>query len=164
MDRRNSRLRRKFAEAANAVVASHFRSGFDKLDALRDQYRQRPWFKSLGGQFTGEVVRCPDWLLRLLGARNEVGTPIDHDAVAVLRRVRVPMLWVLAEDDTFAPNATTRQRLREVPAKPLSVLMHPNTEHGILEFVSAGHGSRTMTRYADGYLRTTVDFRSLFPQ
>jgi hypothetical protein len=70
------------------------------------------------------------------------------------------MLWVLAANDTFAPIVTTLQRLRELTdtGQAISVLMYPNTDHGIFEFVSAPDGSRTRTRNPDGYFRTTVDF------
>jgi pimeloyl-ACP methyl ester carboxylesterase len=148
------------AEATNAVVASHFRAGFDELDAVRARYGSRPWFKSLKGQWTGDVASHSDWVVRLFGPQSDVGTPINYDAVEVLRRVKVPMLWVLAEDDTLAPSATTQQRLRELAAtgQSITLLVYPHTDHGIREFVAASDGSRVMTRYADGYFRTTVDF------
>jgi dienelactone hydrolase len=148
------------ADATNAIIASHFRSGFDTLDAMRGRYASRPWFKQIHGQFAGVILRYPDWVLRLVGPFLEVGTPINYDAMAVLRQVDVPMLWVLAGDDTYAPNTTTQARLRELArdGHPITALVFPLTDHGILEFITTSDGSRLETRNPDGYFRTTVDF------
>jgi uncharacterized protein len=93
-----------------------------------------------------------------------LGRPLTYDAVAVLRRVRAPMLWVLAANDTFAPIVTTLQRLRELTdtGQAISVLMYPNTDHGIFEFVSAptareqGRAIQTATFGQRSILRSTV--------
>ena len=148
------------AEAANGVLGSHFRGGFDQLSAAKARYHDRPWFKDLHGQFTGELVKPPAWGLRLLGPVFDVGTPGAYDAVSVLRRVKAPMLWVLADDDTLAPNATTRARLAGLIAggSKITILAFPATDHGIMEFVIKPDGERQNTRYADGYFRTTADW------
>jgi uncharacterized protein len=148
------------AEAANAVLGSRFRSGFDKLDAAHAKYGDKPWFKELGGQFTGQFMDYPSWMLRLAGPMFDVGTPVTYDAVAPLKRVKAPMLWVLADDDTLAPNATTRQRLAALIAEgsPITILAFPRTDHGIMEFATTPDGERHNTRYAEGYFRTTIDW------
>ena len=148
------------AEAANGVLAARFRGGFKQLDAVKSRYGGRPWFKALRGQYTGELVRYPTWVLQLVGPMFDVGTPAAYDAVPVLRRVKAPMLWVLADDDTMAPNATTRQRLAGLIAEgaKISVLAFPATDHGIMQFVTTPEGERKMTRYPDGYFRTTADW------
>ena len=148
------------AAATNAVVGSHFRSGYDQLDAARAKYAGKPWFKQLHGQFTSEVLKYPDLVLRVAGPIMDVKTPIDYDAVPVLKKVKAPMLWVLADDDTLAPNVTTRRRLAELTAQgaPITVLAFPATDHGIMEFITTPSGERDETRYADGYFRTTVDW------
>ena len=84
------------AEATNAVLAARFRGGFEQVDAAKARYRDRPWFKDLHGQYTGEIVKYPTWALRLVGPMFDVGTPAAYDAVPVLARVKAPMLWVLA--------------------------------------------------------------------
>jgi dienelactone hydrolase len=148
------------ADAASEVLGSHFRSGFKDLDDARARYGKRPWFAKLNGQFTGELLKYPDWVLRIGGRWVDVHTPIYYDAMAVLRKVRTPMLWVLAGDDTYAPNATTQARLKELTAAGLSIdaLLFPGTEHGIEDIKVAPDGSREELGYADGYFRTTVDF------
>ena len=148
------------AEATNAVIGSHFRAGYEQLDAVRARYSSKPWFPLLGGQWTGEMLQYSDALLRIGGPSREDGTPIDYDPMPVLQRLDVPMLWVLADQDTTAPNAETRRRLAQLAAegKPITVLAFPDTEHGILEFISASGGRRGPTRMAEGYLQTTLDW------
>ena len=148
------------AEATNEVLASHFRNGYRALDAVRARYRHRPWFKQLHGQFTGELLEHRDWVLRLVGPFFDMRTPVRYDAIAVLSRLQTPMLWVLADDDTLAPNATTRARLKTLvdEGHPITALVFPNTDHGIREFITTDDGERLDTRTPDGYLRTTVDF------
>ncbi len=148
------------ADATSAVLASHFKSGFEQLDAVRSRYRSEPWFKQVHGQFAGEVLKHPTWLVRLLGPIVDVGTPIDYDAMAVLRRVDVPMLWILAGDDTYAPNTTTQARLKALAAagSKIDALLFPGTEHGIIDIGPATDGSRPELRYAAGYFQTTIDY------
>jgi pimeloyl-ACP methyl ester carboxylesterase len=148
------------AEATNAVLGSHFRGGFKQLAAVRARYHDRPWFKDLNGQFTGQLVKYPGWLLRLAGPIVDVGTPAAYDAVWVLARVKAPMLWVLADDDTLAPNATTRERLAKLIAQgsQITILAFPDTDHGIMRFITTPKGERQNTGYADGYFRTTIDW------
>lgn len=148
------------AEAANGVLGAHFRGGFERLDAVKARYSGRPWFKEIGGQFTGQLVKYPSWMLRLVGPFVDVGTPADYDAVSVLKRVKTPTLWVLADDDTLAPNLTTRMRLATLIANgaPITVVAFPRTDHGIMEFITTSSGERRNTRYSQGYLRTTVDW------
>jgi hypothetical protein len=148
------------ARAANAVVGSHFKAGYGQLDAARAAFGKRPWFKQLKGQFTGQLLKFPDFLLRTRGPLYDVGTPMDYDAVTALGRVRTPMLWVLADDDTLAPNVTTRRRLATLIADgaAITVIAFPATDHGIMEFITKPDGSRDETRYADGYFRSTVDW------
>ncbi|MDQ2861948.1 MAG: alpha/beta hydrolase [Pseudomonadota bacterium] len=148
------------ARATNAIVASRFRGGYAQLDAARAKYRTRPWFRGLNGQFTGQVLKYPDWVLKVVGPAFDMGTPIYYDPRAVLAKVPAPMLWVLADDDTLAPNAETRRRLAWLIAngRPITVLGFPATDHGILEFITAPDGTRTETRYADGYFQTMIDW------
>jgi dienelactone hydrolase len=148
------------ADATSAIVASRFRSGFDRLDELRSRHHSEAWFKKIHGQFAGEILKYPNWVIRIVGPLIDVGTPINYDAVAVLRRVEVPMLWVLAGDDTSAPNASTQARLKELAVAGLKIdaIVFPGTEHGILEVEHAVDGSRPELRYAEGYFRTTLDY------
>ena len=55
------------AQATNAVLASRFSSGYAQLDTVRAKYKQRPWFRILSGQFTGQLLKYPSWVLRIAG-------------------------------------------------------------------------------------------------
>ena len=102
-----------------------------------------------------------DELRRLGRARfDNVELIWDYDSVAALRRVNVPVLWVLAGEDREAPIATTRAALLQLKkaGKPIDVYLFPNTDHGMMEFVTNPDGSRTMTRITDGYLRLVGDW------
>ena len=58
----------------------------------------------------------------------------DYDAVAALRRLRTPLLWVLAGEDREAPIETTRAALAELRAagQPIDVYLFPGTDHGMI--------------------------------
>jgi hypothetical protein len=148
------------SNAVNAVAASHFQTGYERLDALRAKYGKAPWFKQIHGQYNDQILKYPSWMIKLGAPFFDVGTPFNYDAVPVLRRVPVPMLWVLADEDTQAPNKTTRLRLRGLidEGRPITVIAFPATDHGIMEYVTAPDGTRTRTRYAEGYYRSTLDW------
>ena len=57
------------------------------------------------GDFTGPLLRSPDDQFTELRAALGFDAILDYDAQAALRRVRVPMLWVVAGKDTEAPSA-----------------------------------------------------------
>jgi pimeloyl-ACP methyl ester carboxylesterase len=146
--------------ATEAVVTSHFESGYAGLDAVRKKYGKEPWFKAVKGEFTGELLKYPNIALRIVGPMRDVGTTWNYDSVATLRRLNVPLLWVLAADDTSAPPTITRERLLKLAAegRPITVMQFPHTEHGIIEYETGEKGERIETRYAEGYFRTTLDF------
>jgi uncharacterized protein len=77
----------------------------------------------------------------------------------VLQKLRAPQLWVLAEDDTEAPNAETRRRLKTLQQKgrPIDVVVFPHTNHGILEYAGKP-ADRISLRHPDGYLRLIADW------
>lgn len=146
--------------ATEAVVVSRFRSGYDGLDRVRRRYGKEKWFSSVKGEFTGELLKYPNFALRIVGPMRDVGTSWTYDSVATLQRLEAPVLWVLAENDTSAPPAVTRARLLGLAAQgnPITVLQFPRTEHGIIEFETDEDGERIQTRYADGYFRSVRDF------
>ena len=115
------------ADATSDVAASHLRTVFERLERVRAKYGSRPWFGELAGPFTGRMLGYPGWVIRLVGPMLDGGTPINYDAMTVLRRVKVPMLWVLAGDDTQAPSTTTQSRLRQLAADgyPVTAVFSP---------------------------------------
>jgi len=146
--------------ATEAVMQSRFKSGYDKIDAVKAKYGKEPWFSALKGEFTGELLKYPNFAIRVIGPLRDVGTPWTYDPIPVLRNLNTPLLWVLAAKDSSAPVEVTRERLLKLAAegRPITVLEFPDTEHGVLEFITGEDGVRVETRYADGYFRSTVDF------
>lgn len=146
--------------ATEAVVVSRFESGYDQLDAVKKKYGKEPWFKAVKGEFTGELLKYPSFALRIVGPMRDVGTTWNYDSLATLRRLNVPVLWILAADDTSAPPAVTRARLLALAAegRAITVLQFPATDHGIKEYELTEKGERLETRYAEGYFRAAVDW------
>ncbi len=78
----------------------------------------------------------------------------------VLRTVDVPQLWVLAADDREAPVATTLERLQTLrgQGKDIRIVVYPNTDHGMREFVQADNGTREYTRITDTFYDLIADW------
>ena len=146
--------------ATDAVMSSRFKAGYDKVDAVKAKYGKEPWFEHVRGEYTGELLKYPNFALRIIGPMRDVGTPWSYDPVPTLRAGRTPLLWVLAGDDTSAPPEVTRARLKALAAEgaPITVIEFPKTEHNILEFETDEDGKRSETRYADGYFRAVLDW------
>ena len=83
-----------------------------------------------------------------------------YDAVAALNRVNIPILWILAGEDREAPIQTTRTALLALmkAGKPIEAYVFPDTDHGMVEFVTNADGSRKVTRITNGYLRLLGDW------
>jgi len=153
---------REVTDATAVVMASHFAAGYDRLAAIRARHGAEPWFSQIKGEFTGEVLASDEATLRRDGRARLDNLDIDwhYDAVGELRKVRAPVLWIIAGKDREAPPALTIERLKALQRarRPIELVMFPDTDHGILEFVEAADGTRTVTRYADGYFRMLADW------
>lgn len=157
----------EITDAAAVVIASGFERGIPEFDAVRKRYREQPWYKDVYGNFTHLLLPYMGEDLRKAGQQYKFGTPWHYDALPVLRRLRTPQLWQLAELDIDAPMGETLRRLqalrREAKA-PIDIAVFPGAEHGMTLFDAAPDGGRTSTRYPQGYTRMTVDFaRGTFP-
>lgn len=154
--------------ATGRLLTSQFREGFEELEAVRRELDGQPWAEAIHGEFSGRMLRMPEDVLR------RVGRPLfdryeliwDYDAVGALRRVGVPLLWVLAEDDREAPIERTRDALLALidEGRPIELYMFPDTDHGMFEYETLEDGSRRGTRITDGYLRLLADWIHGVPQ
>jgi uncharacterized protein len=153
---------RQLAAAASRIAASHFTSGFEEFQALKNRYSGRPWFSRIEGEYTGAMLRESDADLRRVGQPlfDNVELIWNYDASATLRRLKAPVLWVIAEKDREAPPELTLQRLGSLRkhGADITVYSFPDTDHGMYEFVQAADGSRTVTRVTDGYFRLVTDW------
>jgi dienelactone hydrolase len=151
---------RKVTDATGTIVASRLERGWDELDALRKAYSHEPWFKDIGGEYSGMIALHTRAEAEAYGRKADVGTSWDYEPLPVLQQLNTPMLWVLAGADREAPVDETRRRLLALAkaGRPVSVLEFPNTDHGIVEFQTGADGERTALRYADGYFRADIDY------
>lgn len=151
----------EIVDAVAEVVRSGFVDGIEALDAVRERYRDEPWYEDVYGNFTHLLLPYYGDALRALGDKYNFGTPWDYDSLPVLRRLRTPQLWQLAEADIDAPIGETYRRLRALVREhdaPITIAVFPGAEHGMTLFEPAADGRRVSTRYPAGYTRMTVDF------
>src|SRR5262249_8380393 len=116
----------ELAGAASAIAKSHFTEGFDRFQALKTQDAGKPWYRFVRGEYTGAMLRMPDTDVRRVGQGvfDNVELSWDYDAPAVIRRLRVPLLWVIAEQDREAPPAVTLERLSALRSQGVDVTIY----------------------------------------
>lgn len=152
----------QLSKATATLLRSHFVHGFDALARVRRDIGPAPWAAKIKGEHSGDMLRMSDADLRRIGRARFDNLELlwDHDAAAVLRRLRVPLLWVLAAEDREAPIGATQAILSRLIAagKPVAAYTFPDTDHGMFEFRVNADGSRTGTRITEGYLRLLGDW------
>jgi uncharacterized protein len=148
------------ASAAEAVFESGFTKGFERLDAVRDKYRNEPWYRDVHGNYTHFILPYTAAEAREKFKNSLPGTPFRYDPMSTLRAVKTPQLWILGEDDLEAPSAETSRRIKTliVEGKPITLALFPHAEHGMTEYEIASNGERVSTRYAPGYFAMMRDF------
>lgn len=152
----------RLSAATSQLLLSEFRTGYDALDAVRREMADKPWAAKIEGEYSGAIVRASNDELRRIGRPRIDNLELiwDYDAVAALRRLDTPLLWVLAGEDREAPIETTRVALMGLvkDGKPFDVYLFPGTDHGMVEFTTNADGSRRATRITDGYLKLLGDW------
>lgn len=152
----------RLSKATAGLLLSNFKTGYDALDAVRAEMAGKPWAAKIEGEYSGAMAQIPDADLRRIGRARFDNLELiwDYDAVAVLKKLDTPLLWVLAGEDREAPIETTRGALMDLKAagKPVDVYLFPDTDHGMVEFKTNADGSRTSTRITDGYLKLLGDW------
>jgi len=153
---------RLVADAAGAVMASHFTAGFDRVAEMKRRYAGEPWLREIGGEFTGRILEGDEAELRRVGAPllDNLNILWNYDAVGVIRALDVPQLWVIAGEDREAPGDVTRERLAALArtGRPIDLYVFPHTDHGMYEFTEDADGTRHVTRITDGYFRLLGDW------
>jgi pimeloyl-ACP methyl ester carboxylesterase len=150
----------RVADTSAAILLGNFRDGYDKLDALKKQYGNEPWFKHVHGDVTWVLLAWPAEKLKQKGPELFAGVPLQYDPMPVLRNLDTPQLWILGGEDADAPSAETIRRLRSLQqaGRPISLAVFPDTEHGIYEFETKPDGTRVDTRNPEGYFGMMRDF------
>ena len=75
---------REITDATGRVMASRFKSGFGELDGVRAKYRHEPWYPKIKGEFSGDLLRAPNGIIRIAGPWFDVGTSWTHDPLPAL--------------------------------------------------------------------------------
>lgn len=142
---------RELTSITGRIMLSRFTDGLDDLRKFKAAHADEKWLHEVEGDFTGPLLNSPDDQFTELRAALGFDAIFDYDAQAALRRVRVPMLWVVAGKDTEAPSAPTLEFLRGLqPAPPqLDIAVFPNADHGILE--EGEEGGQPYARQSAGY-------------
>ena len=150
----------QIADASAAILLSDFRSGYDRLDALKLKYGKEPWFKYVHGDVTFALLAMSPEELKQKGPILLAGAPFQYDPMPVLRHLDTPQLWILGGADADAPSAETIKRLRELQksGRPIALAVYPHAEHGIYEFETKPDGTRADTRNPDGYFDMMRDY------
>jgi len=150
---------REVTAATGGVIASRFRDGYAELARVKKKYRGAPWLADVQGEYSGDLLRWPGWVLRLAGPFFDQGTSWEYDPLPTLTALAVPQLWVLAGADREAPPEETVRRLRglQEAGRPIDLAIFPATDHGIVETAEAG-GRRVALRHAEGYFRLVLDW------
>jgi uncharacterized protein len=152
----------RLSRATAGLLRSHFVSGYEQLSRVRREIGNAPWAKTIKGEHSGDMLRMSDADLRRVGRARFDNLELlwDYNAEATLRKLNVPLLWVLAAEDREAPVAATRTTLQKlmIAGKPIDAYLFPDTDHGMLEFHTNADGSRTPTRITEGYLRLLADW------
>jgi hypothetical protein len=148
------------ADATEAILVSNFKSGFDRLDAVRARYGNEPWFEHVHGNVTFFMLRFQEAEVREQGPKMLPDLLPRYDPMPVLRSLGTSQLWILGEDDLDAPPAETIRRLRALGAsgQPIDVAVFPLAEHGIFEYETAADGTRLSTRNSEGYFAMMRDY------
>jgi uncharacterized protein len=106
--------------------------GHSELARVRRAIGPVPRGATIKGEHSGDMLRLSEPERRRIGRARFDGLGLiwDHDA-AVLRRLKMPLLWVLAADDREAPIAATREILLTLIADAYLFL---GTDHGMVEY------------------------------
>ena len=152
----------RLSQATAGLLLSDFHTGYDKLDAVRAEMKDKPWAAKIEGEYSGAIARMPNDMLQRIGRARVDNLELiwDYDAVAALKKLDAPLLWVLAGEDREAPIETTRGALLGLAkqGKPVDVYLFPQTDHGMWEFTTDANGERQVTRITDGYLKLLADW------
>jgi pimeloyl-ACP methyl ester carboxylesterase len=142
---------RQLTAITGRIMLSRFNDGLEDLRKFKAAHADEKWLREVEGDFTGPLLRSPDEQFTELRALLGFDAILDYDAQAALRRVRAPMLWVVAGKDTEAPSAPTLEFLRTLQQAPtqLDIAIFPNADHGIIE--EGERDGQPYARQSQGY-------------
>lgn len=144
------------------ILLSNFNTGLVELEQLRMELKSQPWANRINGEYSGAMLRMSDKDLRRIGHAyfDNLELIWDYESMPVLRKLQVPILWIVAEKDREAPVERTLQSLRILKKlnSKLHVYIFPDTDHGMYEYSEIADGSRNNIRVTNGYFRLIVEW------
>ncbi|MBT8189608.1 MAG: alpha/beta fold hydrolase, partial [Bacteroidia bacterium] len=146
-------------EATVNVVASGFKDGWTAVDSLDKKYKNAYWRKLMKGTTVHEFLKYPKWLVKIIGPKR---APKDLDwtysSDEVLKRLDIPVVWLLAEKDNEAPNELTIPKIKSLidKGKPFELKIFKDADHTILLF-NETNGQRKYTKYDEEYFFEEVN-------
>lgn len=149
-------------DAAHALLLRDLRGDWSTYKAAARSATTRPWFKQLKAEhcIAAGFAAYPAWLVQKF-ARGRLPPDLDwnYDSTALLKDSTVPMLWLLAGEDSEAPTELTAAALANLTqsGKPFEVHTLAGAEHGMLLFHIVG-GERRSTGYHPEYFQRTLAF------
>lgn len=139
--------------ATSRIMVTRFAAGLDELAKLQARYAHEPWFRELGGDFTGPLSAAPAERMTEMRALFDFPYDLTYDPLPVIRSLNVPMLWVLAGEDTEAPHESTLRRLRQLQCdgSKIDVAVFPHADHGMIAVERRSGEPVLAGRHAPGY-------------
>ena len=150
----------ELARAGETLVETRSLDGYDKFDALRQKYRNEPWYKDVHGDFLFFVLPLDKKQMEAAEKQFDFHTPFRYEPMPTLRASTTPQLWILGTDDLDAPSGETSKRIKSLIAdgKDYTLAVYPGAEHGMTLYELDAKGERLSTRFAPGYFQMMKDF------
>ena len=150
----------ELARAGERVIETGGKEGYAEFDALRQRYRNEPWYKDVHGDFLFFILPLDRVQIEAAVKKFDFHTPFRYEPMPVLRASTTPQLWVLGSDDLEAPSLETGRRIKSLIAagRRYTLAIYPGAEHGMTEYQLDAKGERQSTRYAPGYFQMMADF------
>ena len=148
--------------AAVRVAISRFGEGVDELEHLKAAWRDEPWFGDLAGDFTALLSSTPKEKFPEVKAMFDYPIDIAYDPMPTLAKIDVPMLWIVAGQDTEAPPETTLANLQKVKAQgvPVDIVVFENAEHGMIAVERGPDAMKDLGRTVAGYFERLAEWIS----
>lgn len=150
----------ELARAGETLVETRSMEGYDKFDALRQKYKNEPWYKDVHGDFLFFILPLDKAQMEAAEKQFDFHTPFRYEPMPTLRASATPQLWILGSDDLEAPSQETAARIKSLIAdgKDYTLAVYPGAEHGMTLYELSDKGERLSTRYVQGYFQMMSDF------
>ncbi|MEM7614669.1 MAG: alpha/beta fold hydrolase, partial [Pseudomonadota bacterium] len=153
---------RQITQATARIATTGTEGSVRALEPLRARFAGQPWLAHVEGDFTGILFNATteEILTEIWPYFASLNVDWSVDPVEVIRGVSVPQLWVLAGEDREAPVGLTLERLDALKreGQDLTVMVFPDTDHGMWAFEQQDDGTRAFTRIAPGYYDLLADW------